>query len=172
MSPQAAHLIDTREAAALDVLGASVQLLDPPTDERHDPRVMRGVIPPHAVVPLHSHSDPETFVGVSGQLEGLSATDDGFRWIPIGPGDVFHVPGNARHAFRNPSDEPAVSIVIITGQLSDFFEETGKPLPAGATTTWPPAPEEVEGFLEIAARYGYWNASPEENAAAGLQLPH
>jgi hypothetical protein len=108
---------------------------------------------------------------VSGRCEGLSASNGSFSWKPIVPGGVFHVPGGARHAFRNPFDEPAVSIVIITAKLSDFFKETGKPMPSGDTPAWPPQPEAIDQFLETAGRYGYWNASPEENAAAGLELP-
>jgi hypothetical protein len=32
-------------------------------------------------------------------------------------------------------------------------------------------PDAIRHFLETAERYGYWNASPEENAQAGLRLP-
>jgi uncharacterized RmlC-like cupin family protein len=34
--------------------------------------------------------------------------------VTIGPGDIFHVPGNAKHAFRNRSSEPAVAIIVTT----------------------------------------------------------
>jgi quercetin dioxygenase-like cupin family protein len=51
---------------------------------------------------MHAHPDPETFVHLSGGLEGLRESEDGFRWTPIRPGEVFHVPSGAKHAFRNP----------------------------------------------------------------------
>ena len=42
---------------------------------------------------------------------------------------------------------------------------------AGTTTAAPPSPEAIERFLQTSARYGYWNATPDENAAVGLTLP-
>jgi hypothetical protein len=35
----------------------------------------------------------------------------------------------------------------------------------------PPSAEAIERFLATAERYGYWNATPEENAEVGLALP-
>jgi hypothetical protein len=35
----------------------------------------------------------------------------------------------------------------------------------------PPSPDVVERFLRTSERYGYWNATPEENAAVGVELP-
>jgi hypothetical protein len=34
----------------------------------------------------------------------------------------------------------------------------------------PPTPEAMEQLFATAARYGYWMASPEENAAIGISL--
>ena len=90
---------------------------------------------------------------------------DGFAWAPIRPGDVFHVPGNAKHAWRNPSLDPAVTIIVTTGKLARFFREVAEPSGSPSTS------EEATGrFLATAERYGYWNATPEENAAVGLIL--
>ena len=52
-----------------------------------------GIIAPGVVVPLHSHPEPETFIAISGRIEGLKESDGKFGWVSIGPGDVFHVPG-------------------------------------------------------------------------------
>ena len=84
-------------------------------------------------MPLHSHADPETFLVVSGRVEGLAmAAADDFAWIPIGPGDIFHVPGDAKHAWRNRSPEPAVTIVVTTPRIGRFFREVGTPAAAKA----------------------------------------
>jgi hypothetical protein len=69
---------------------------------------------------------------------------------------VHHIPGHAKHAWRNRTSEPAVMFLVTTATIGRFFEEV-----AGTT------PEE---FLEISDRYGYWNATPEENAEVGLQI--
>ncbi|AZN99804.1 cupin domain-containing protein [Mesorhizobium sp. M9A.F.Ca.ET.002.03.1.2] len=62
-----------------------------------EPCVMGGTVPPGVTVPLHSHADPETFIQISGEIEGLSQSPEGFVWVSIRPGDIFHVPGGAKH---------------------------------------------------------------------------
>lgn len=47
---------------------------------------MRGTIPPGVVVPMHSHPDPETFLPLSGELEGLVVSPEGFAWGRDRPG--------------------------------------------------------------------------------------
>jgi HD-GYP domain-containing protein (c-di-GMP phosphodiesterase class II) len=96
--------------------------------------------PPGVVVPLHSHPNPETFIPVSGEAEGLVHSADVVRWVPIGPGDVFHVPAGARHAFRNRSREPAVATVVSTARIGRFFREVGTPVGPGAPTRVPRRP--------------------------------
>ena len=162
-------LVDPESAETLDVLGATVQVLTPPAGD-HDPCVIRGAIPPHGFVPLHSHPDPETFVLLAGAVEGLGESERGLEWATLGAGDVFHVPGDARHAWRNPGAEPAVSLIATSARIGRFFREIGVPLEPG-TAPAPPPPERVAKFLAVAERYGHWNATPEENAAIGLTLP-
>jgi mannose-6-phosphate isomerase-like protein (cupin superfamily) len=166
----AAHLIDPNAVACLDVLGPTIQLLTPLAADEATPCLMRGVIPPEGIVPLHSHADPETFILVSGDVEGLSQSAAGFVWLRMQPGDIFHVPGGARHAFRNRSREPAVCTIVSTTRLGRFFERIGVPLATGAGRPTPPSPERIQHFLKVADEFGYWNATPEENAQLGLHL--
>jgi quercetin dioxygenase-like cupin family protein len=131
----------------IDVQGAAIEFVTPPDQE---PCVMRGTIPAGMTVPLHSHADPETFVVLAGQAEALVES----RWFRLGPGDVCNVPSGARHGWRNVGREPAEMIVISTPKMARFFREI-----AGGSP---------EHFLATAERYGYWNATPEESAAAGI----
>jgi quercetin dioxygenase-like cupin family protein len=151
-------LVDPDSLETLDVLGPTVQFLVSPEAGKDPTCAFRGTIPPGGVVPLHSHADPETFVMVSGRLEALSEGEDDLEWIELTPGDVFRVPGGTKHAFRNPGDDPAEQIVLTTGRIGRFFREVTTP----AAT--------VERFLAVAEWYGYWNASPEENAAVGIRV--
>jgi hypothetical protein len=48
-----------------------------------------------------------------------------------------------------------------------FFRELTKPFDPGQPAS-PPTREEIQEIFEVAARYGYWMGSPEENAAIGL----
>jgi quercetin dioxygenase-like cupin family protein len=163
-SELAGYVVDSQHAETIAVLGPTIQYLTPPEGDDREPCVMRGRIPPGVVVPLHSHADPETFFVVSGRLEALAPSGE---WVPVRAGDVFHVPGDAKHAWRNTSPEPAVTLLVSTVKIGRFFREVAA---ATADADWPPQPAVIERFLAIAERYGYWNATPEENAAVGLHL--
>ena len=166
----AAHLVDPQQVETVSVLGPTIQFLTPPDDERA-PCIMRGTIAPGGSVPMHSHADPETFVALSGSVEGLVYEDDDFTWLRIDTGDAFHVPGHAKHAWRNRGRQPAVMLVISTARLGRFFREIGKQTTSGAAAAAPPSPEEIAHFLKVSERYGYWNATPEENARVGISVP-
>lgn len=165
-----ARRVAPEDAEILDVLGATVAFLAEPADDDASPCVMRGTIPPGGAVPLHSHPDAETFVVLSGEIEATADSADGVKWNAIGPGDAFHVPAGAPHAFRNRARTPATALVVTTARLGRFFREIGAPLVPGRGYG-PPPPERVRQFLDIAARYGHWNATPEENAQIGIALP-
>jgi uncharacterized RmlC-like cupin family protein len=129
---------------------------------------MRGTIPPGVVVPLYSHVDSETFLQVSGEVEALVEAEDGFDWVRVRAGDVFYAPGGAKHAFRNQGQELAVMIVASTCRMDRFFREISVPAASAAEV---PSGEMIRHFLQTSERYGYWNATPEENARVGISLP-
>ena len=149
--------MDPSAVETLDVLGPTIQFLTAPDDESA-PCVMRGTMPPGVDVLLHSHADPETFLMLEGEVEGLVVSADGFAWVAVEPGDVLHVPGGAKHAFRNRSRTAAVMNIVSTARIGRFFREVASP----AT---------VEHFVATAARYGHWLATPAENAEVGLLVP-
>lgn len=165
-----AHRIEPSERGELEVLGPVLEFLTPFSEDESEPCAMRGTIPPGGIVPLHSHPEPETFIQIAGEMEGLVWSDDGFEWVHIRPGDVFHVPGGARHAFRNRSPEPAVTIVVTKPRIARFFREVGTARASGLSATTPPAEAVIQHFLETSDKYGYWNGTPEENAEVGLLL--
>jgi quercetin dioxygenase-like cupin family protein len=169
MSTATGHVVDPGRVEAINVLGPTIQFLTAP-EEANAPCIMRGTIPAGVSIPLHSHADPETFVMISGAVEGLVYTDEGHEWIRIGPGDIFHVPGNAKHGWRNHGRVPAVMLLISTSKIGRFFRELGKPDVPDAPPAAPSA-QEIQRFQETSRRYGYWNATPEENARIGITLP-
>jgi quercetin dioxygenase-like cupin family protein len=151
----------------IEFFGPTLELLTSPVDEHNDFCVLKGTIPPDGYVPLHSHDDTEDFLVVSGEVEGLRQDSEGHEWISAKTGDYVHVPAGARHAWRNVSSEPVVTLITTTKRLGRFFQETGRPL---ADASQPPTPEELARFAAVSARYGYWNATPEENAAVGIHM--
>jgi quercetin dioxygenase-like cupin family protein len=165
-----ARVVDPAAIEALELLGPTIEFLIGPAEADSEPCLIRGTIPGGVAVPLHAHPDPETFVAVAGAVEALVYSEEGYAWIALRPGDVFHVPPNARHAFRNRTRDPARSIVLTSSRLGRFFREAGYPTEAGAGTTWPPPADAVERLRQAADRYGHWLATPEQNAAVELEL--
>jgi quercetin dioxygenase-like cupin family protein len=152
----------------VELFGPTVEYLTSPEDEPNDFCVLKGTIPPSASVPLHSHADTEDFFILSGSVEGLRHDTQGYTWIGAKAGDYLHVPGDAPHAWRNVSREPVVMLMITTKRIGRFFQEVGRP--ATGAPQPPPTPEDLARFAAVSAKYGYWNATPEENVAVGIQM--
>jgi quercetin dioxygenase-like cupin family protein len=151
----------------LELLGPTVEFLTSPDDPQNDFCVIRGTVPPGVSVPLHSHADTEDFLVISGELEGLRQDSQDHTWIKMKATDYIHVPSNARHAWRNVSGAPAVILIITTKKLGQFLQEVGRPQ---TSITLPVTPEDLERYAVVSARYGYWIASPEENALVGIHM--
>jgi quercetin dioxygenase-like cupin family protein len=151
----------------VELFGPTLEFLTLPEDALNDFCVLKGTIPPGVFVPLQAHPDTEDFLLISGSVEGLKPDAEGYEWIAAKAGDYIHVPGSAKHARRNVSSEPVVMLIITTKRLGQFVQETGRPV-TGAPQ--PVTPEALARFAAVSARYGYWNATPEENAAVGIHL--
>jgi hypothetical protein len=78
-----------------------------------------------------------------------------------------YVPSSIRQAWRNVSGTPAVALIMTIKKLGQFFLEVGRPVTGSPL---PMTSEDLEHFAAVSARYGYWNATPEENAAFGIPL--
>jgi quercetin dioxygenase-like cupin family protein len=151
--------------------GNLLEFLATPHQAKAEICLIRGTIPPGAVVPLHSHSDSdvELFYILDGSIESFRSKDGTQGWTTVGMGDLVTIPGNTKHAWRNTSRFPATVILVTTSRMYAFFRELAKPFDPDQPTS-PPTREEIQEIFEVAARYGYWMGSPEENAAIGLSL--
>ena len=154
----------------IDVMGATIEMLAFPPTADAGYCVMKGTIPAGGMVPMHSHSDNESFFLLSGAVDVLMQEDGRLDWRQVKSGDFVHVPGGAKHAWRNTAEEPMVGLITTTPTLGRFFLEIGKPLKRGASIA-PPTPERIESFARAAAKHGHWLGSPAENAAVGLTVP-
>jgi hypothetical protein len=54
-------------------------------------------------------------------------------------------------------------------ELYSFFRELARPFDPNQPAATP-APEAMQQLFEVAEKYGYWLASPAENAAIGLNI--
>lgn len=163
------NIVVERDREALEVFGPSVQFLVAPQPSDEAPCVMRGTIPPGVSVPIHSHAGIEAFFVLSGDVEVLSDEGGKAHWIAAGPGDFIEVPSSAKHGFRNRSQHPVIQLITTTSKLGRFFQEVGRPVVQGERVG-PPSPDEIQRFVKTAERYGYWLATPEENASLGISL--
>jgi quercetin dioxygenase-like cupin family protein len=111
--------------------------------------VITGKLPVGAVVPLHSHSDRETFYILSGEMNLY----DGASWRILKQGDCVDVLSNTKHAWRNASTSSATVIVVTTVRMGVFLKQ---------------ASTQREQFFKLVQEYGYWLGSPEDNEAIGL----
>jgi quercetin dioxygenase-like cupin family protein len=149
------------DSRALDVFGVIVEFMTPQGDD--EMCVMRATMPPGVTVPLHSHNDFEDFYILAGSYQVLVEGDDGTEWRDYHAGDYVRVLGDVRHALRNVTEEPAVDLIITTARMGNFFREVGRPVGSP-----PPTGHDMLNFAATAGRYGYWLASPDENAAVGI----
>jgi quercetin dioxygenase-like cupin family protein len=164
--PILTNLVEGTGLPALEAFGPTFEFLTETDDEHNQICVMRVVIPPGVVVPLHRHDDFEGFFILSGGHQVLVESGGRLEWRDAHAGDYIRVPGAALHAHRNVSDQPAVDLIITTPKMGRFFKEVGRPVGAP-----PPTPDETAHFVQTATRYGYQLGTPEENAAVGITLP-
>ncbi|OBA71987.1 cupin [Mycobacterium sp. 1554424.7] len=148
----------------MEVFGPVVEFMTPPDEDQFC--VMRAVIPPGVVVPLHRHDDFEDFYILAGRHQVLVESGGSMEWREARAGDYVRVPGDVAHAHRNVSQEPAIDLIITTARMGRFFREVGRPVGSP-----PPTAREVARFVETAGRYGYRLATPDENAAVGITVP-
>jgi len=160
-----ARLAERTGSEILEVFGPTVEFL---AGDDAEVCVMRAVVPPGVSVPLHSHDDYEGFFIVSGSQQVLVPGEQGLTWVEAHAGDYVQIPGGAPHAHRNVTAEPAVDLIVTTARLGRFFRDVGRPVTEAGPS---PSPERVARFVEVAAAYGYWLGSPEENAAVGIDVP-
>lgn len=123
--------------------------------------VMQCTLPPGAIVPLHSHADRETFYVLSGNPSSLR----GDQWTELGPGDIIDVRDGIKHAWKNASQEPVSMLCVTTTKMAKFLQDISAPS-GGALQP----DEQADRFLRLVMANGYWLASPEENAAVGLDV--
>ncbi len=151
------------------VLGVLLQFLATPEQINDQISVMLGTVPPGAVIPLHSHADPEIFYVIEGSIEAYQATGTSSEWQTATAGDTVSVAGDVKHALRNISLSPTKCLTVSKTELYKFFRELAKPFdpmqPPGSPTS-----EEMQALFKAAAKYGYWLASPEENKEIGIML--
>jgi quercetin dioxygenase-like cupin family protein len=162
-------IVHTTDEPMYAVVGTLLQFVSTPDRNGGNLSVMRGGIPPRAVIPLHSHDDVEIFYVTEGTMEVFQDDGTSSGWQTAYPGDVVTIAGGVKHAIRKPNSTSVMTVLVSGGQLYSFFRELAQPLNPGATPPVP-TPEVMQRLFEVAARYQYWIGSPSENAAIRINL--
>ena len=164
-----ARVVQECDCSVFEVLGASVHFFVDPQQGDNASCILKGIIPAGVTIPMHSHDAVEVFFLLSGKIEVLIETGEKMQWVEANTGTLIDIPSNAKHAFRNRSQHPAINLLFTTSKHGRYFQEIGRPLACGENVR-PPAPDEIRHFLQTANRYGYWFATPEENASVGITI--
>jgi hypothetical protein len=113
----------------------------------------------------------EADVLLLGDLKGFTQPADGPRWARIASRDALHVPGTAKHAFRNPSIAPAVMVAVTTARMGRFIQEIGRPVRRVGKPLAPSSAELMRHtFWRPPIDMAIWIETPEENAEIGLTM--
>jgi len=119
------------------------------------------LVPPGAGVPMHAHAAHEAFHVLEGQAEFERLGSNGSEWLQANPGDLFHIPGDTMHGFRNPGSSPARMLVLFGADLASFFEEAGVPVDLAAPPAGPPTTEQIACGVAIMRKHGMQFADPQ-----------
>ena len=162
-------VVHTTDAPMFSVVGTRLQFVSTPEQNGSNISVMRAGLPARAVVPIHSHAEPEIFYVIEGTMEVYQNDCTSSGWQTAGPGDVVTIAGGVRHALRNPTSDRVTTVLVSEERLQRFFQELADPL---EPATFPPAPtpEVMQRLLEVSASYQYWIGSAADNAMIGIDL--
>jgi quercetin dioxygenase-like cupin family protein len=149
------------------LFGVAIDFLAEPAVVQSNLAVMRGKMLPGVVIPLHSHADPEVIYLLEGSLEVYRSDGENSGWRMVEAGQTVILPGGVRHALRNESSFPALSLAITQENLYGFFAELALPIQIGRQQS-PPKPEQIQALLTAASHYGFWLGDASENAAIGI----
>jgi hypothetical protein len=92
----------------MDVFGPTVEFISGPDDPGADVCVMRGALPPGAVVPVHSHDDDEDFLILAGTQQVLVEDAHGLQRQDMHAGDYVPYPVASRTPTATCPTPPAV----------------------------------------------------------------
>lgn len=155
------NVIQADQASIYSFIGLQFQFLATSEHTKSDLNLMRNVMMPGLFVPLHSHTDPEIFHVLEGSME---VYQEGAGWMTVGAGEVLPLEGQIKHALRN--TDKCICMTATGKELIRFFQEASVPLDQATGAI----PAQFERLAKASAEGWMWLASPEENAAIGIEL--
>ena len=130
-----ARVVRKHDCGVFEVLGASIEFLVGPQPGDEAPCILKGTIPSGVLIPLHSHDVIEIFFVLSGNIEVLVEAGEKMRWVEVNAGVLIEIPSNAKHAFRNRSQNPVLDLLFTTSKHGRYFQEIGRRLGSGESVS-------------------------------------
>src|SRR5690606_8339504 len=131
-------------AKVIDVLGIHCEWRIREADTGGHYCVLEMHVPPGAGVPPHQHAQQETFFIAEGAAEFARVGPDGVHWFIVGPSDSENVPACAFHSLQNPTELPAIILLLYTPEIVQLLYRAGLPVNTGTPLpTGPPDPTEI-----------------------------
>jgi mannose-6-phosphate isomerase-like protein (cupin superfamily) len=150
MVPLHPFSVSAGAGAAHSVLGAPYRFIVTNVQSGGSFALIEATAPPRSAVPLHVHRrEDETFFILEGIMEATCAD----LTVPLKCGSTIFLPRNIPHSYRNPSDETARYLILITpGGFEKCLEEF-----AALPSDQPPS---MEILAAIGKKYGLEFPSP------------
>lgn len=141
------------EGTSLSVVGDTYRIVITGNETKGAYAVIDMLVPPKGGPGPHSHAGfQEAFYVLSGEVEVKTES----QTYIARTGSFVNIPlGGMVHRFKNISNETAhLLCIVVPAGLEDFFQEIGKPVPAGSFLPPPPMDEkEKERLNSIAEKY-------------------
>ena len=122
---------------------------------------LQVTIPAGCVVPLHQHAEQEAFFILEGAVEFAETRNGALHWRTLRVGEMFNIPSDAVHGFRNLSRDAAKGLLTAHAGMEGFFLDAGTPVPSNPA---PPTRAEIERLISIATEHGHRFLPPESAA--------
>lgn len=156
-------LLPTQEGRALWHLGALLNFKALGSETGGQYWALEGLADSHMAVPLHAHTQEDEVWFV---LEGEITFTIGAQTRTGGPGTFAYIPRNTPHTFQVKSDTARWFGFGLSGNLDQWFFETGVPAQSLSLPPAPSAPPDEKAIAAIVASlesYGTTTLGPPPN---------
>ena len=123
---EGARKVAPGEGERFDVAGAHLTWKVKGEDSGYAFSICEQTLAPGEGVPLHSHSSPEVFYILAGQIDFFRIVDGKEDWFRCETGSAVILPPNSLHALYNRSYEPGRVLGISTQLHQTFFDAVAK----------------------------------------------
>ena len=162
---EGARKVAPGEGERFDVAGAHLTWKVKGEDSGYAFSICEQTLAPGEGVPLHSHSSPEVFYILAGQVDFFRVVDGKEDWIRCETGSTMILPPNSLHALYNRSSEPC-RVLGISTQLHQVFFDAVATADRKEPFSALPLPKAMARVAQIGLRHNMYFAPYDVNTTA------